>query len=198
MGIGRFVRWKGFDYLLDAFAHASTAHPELRLALVGDGDLRGELTERARSLGIADVVTFTGMVARDRMPAYLGAADIVTVPSIHYDGYVDGLPNVALEALATGSALVATRVGGFRSWCARAKTASSSTRRCAGALAGAIAQLAADTDLRERIGENGRRHIAESRTWEDVAARFESVFELACRAERSWLRPAPGDRTIDD
>ena len=198
MGIGRFVRWKGFDYLLDAFARARATHPELRLALVGDGDLRTELQEQARSLGVADDITFTGMVERNRMPAYLGAADIVTVPSIHYDGYVDGLPNVALEALATGKALIATKVGGLPELVRSGENGVLVEEQDAAALAGAIAQLAADADYRTRIGENGRRHMAESRTWDDVAARFESVFEVALErhGRGTRKRPATSSSTI--
>jgi glycosyltransferase involved in cell wall biosynthesis len=176
MGIGRFVRWKGFDYLLDAFARARSRHDELTLVLVGDGDLRDELVARAGSLGIADDVRFTGMVARDRMPAHLGAADIVVVPSIHYDGYVDGLPNVALESLAVGKPLVATRVGGLPELVAPGENGLLVEEKDAASLADAIDALAADADLRTRLGSTGRRQIAESRTWDDVAARFESIF----------------------
>ncbi len=181
MGIGRFVRWKGFDYLLDAFARARASQRSLRLVLVGDGDIRSELETRARSLGIANDVRFTGMVERDRMPAHLGAADIVAVPSIHFDGYVDGLPNVALEALAAGKALVATRVGGLPELVDSNRNGLLVDEKDATALADAITALAADAALRERLGTTGQAEVAASRTWGGVAERFESIFEGAVR-----------------
>jgi glycosyltransferase involved in cell wall biosynthesis len=176
-GIGRFVHWKGFEYLIDAFAKSSTALPQLRLVFIGDGDLRQSLQTRARSLGVGDTVTFAGMAARDEMPAYLAAADIVVVPSIHYEGYVDGLPNVALEAMAAGKPLVATRVGGLPQLVQSGENGLLVDERDSDALADAIAMLARDPDLRSRLGENGRMLIRDSMNWDVVAERFEAVYD---------------------
>ena len=190
MGIGRFVRWKGFDYLLDAFARARAANATLRLVLVGDGDVHEELAKQAVSLGIDADIRFAGMVDRDRIPVYLGAADIVTVPSVHYDGYVDGLPNVALEALAAGKPLVASRVGGLPEFVRSGDNGILVEEKDASALADAIGALAADRELRARLGTTGREQVAASRTWDDVAARFESIFQAAVNR----VAPAPGRR----
>ena len=91
----------------------SPSVPQLRLVLVGDGDLRAELEARVRALGVADSVVLTGAADRSEIPVYMAAADIVAVPSVRFGGYVDGLPNVALEAMAAGKPLVASRVGGL-------------------------------------------------------------------------------------
>ena len=104
VGIGRLIPVKGFDYLVQAVATASKADPRLRLVLVGDGSEHASLSEHAASLGMTERVSVVGAVDHDRIPAYLAAADIVAVPSVHHDGYVDGLPNVALEAMACGTA----------------------------------------------------------------------------------------------
>ena len=177
--IGRFVHWKGFDYLLDAFAKARSSQPKLRLVFVGDGDLRDELARQAQLLGVSDAVVFTGMVQRSDMPSYLAAADIVAVPSIHYDGYVDGLPNVALEALAAGKALVATRVGGLPELVKPHENGLLVEEKDSSALADALVSLAADPELRRRLGTAGREHMAAERTWDDVAERLEGVYERA-------------------
>lgn len=179
--IGRFVHWKGFDYLIEAFAKASFALPQMRLVFVGDGDLREDLEARTRSLGVSQTVTFAGMASRNEMPGYLAAADIVVVPSIHYDGYVDGLPNVALEAMAAGKPLVATRVGGLPQLVQSGENGLLVDERDSDALADAIATLARDPDLRSRLGENGRTLIRDSMNWDVVAERFESVYERVVR-----------------
>jgi glycosyltransferase involved in cell wall biosynthesis len=178
-GVGRFVHWKGFEYLIDAFAESSAALPQLRLVFVGDGDLRHSLQARAHSLGVGDAVTFAGMAARDEMPEYLAAADIVVVPSIHYDGYVDGLPNVALEAMTAGKPLIATRVGGLAQLVQSGENGLLVEEQDSGALADAIVALARDPDLRARLGENGRTLIRDSMNWDVVAERFETVYERA-------------------
>lgn len=181
--IGRFVHWKGFDCLIEAFAKASFVLPHMRLVFVGDGDLREDLEARAKSLGVSQKVTFAGMASRHEMPGYLTAADIVVVPSIHYDGYVDGLPNVALEAMAAGKPLVATRVGGLPQLVQSGENGLLVDERDPDALADAIVMLARDPDLRGRLGENGRTLIRDSMNWDVVAERFESVYERVTRGQ---------------
>jgi len=178
-GIGRLIPVKGFDYLVEAHARAAATHPDLRLVLVGDGDARAELTERARALGVADTVTFAGTATRDEVSAYLAASDLVVVPSVHYGGYVDGLPNVALEAMAAGKPLVATRVGGLPDLVRPGENGLLVDERDVDALAEAIVTLARDRELRTRMGDSGRALIRDSMSWDDVAERFESVFERA-------------------
>jgi glycosyltransferase involved in cell wall biosynthesis len=191
-GIGRFVHWKGFNFLVEAFAKAARTVPELRLVFVGDGDLRDALGAHARSLGVVENVTFVGLVTREEMPAYLAATDIVAVPSIHYDGYVDGLPNVALEAMGAGKALVASRVGGLPQLVRSGENGLLVEEQDADALAEAIVTLARDPELRQRLGSHGRRVISESMTWDDVATRFEAVYKDARKSQRVAPRRPTG------
>ena len=99
--VGRFVRKKGFEYLIDATARLATSRPRLVTVLAGAGDLDGDLRERARALGVGDRVRFPGLLPHDDVAGYLSAADVVAVPSVRDDaGNVDGLPNVVMEALS--------------------------------------------------------------------------------------------------
>jgi glycosyltransferase involved in cell wall biosynthesis len=110
-GAGRLVRKKGFEFLIDAVRDLRSIFPSIRLLLAGDGDLREELEARAAPLGTS--VTFLGNQNQDRVGQLAAAADVVVVPSVHdVEGNVDGLPNFALEAMATATPLVATTAGG--------------------------------------------------------------------------------------
>jgi glycosyltransferase involved in cell wall biosynthesis len=175
-GIGRFVRWKGFDFLLDAFARAREDVPGLRLVLVGDGDLRDELESQARSLGVFEMVAFVGMASRDEIPAHLGAADVVAVPSVRHSGYVDGLPNVALEALAAGKPLVASDAGGLPDLVKSGENGLLVPEKDSSALAQALVTLARDAELRARLGANGRTEILGERSWDAVGRRFDEIY----------------------
>lgn len=177
--IGRFVRWKGFDHLIAATATAMAVQPTLHLVFVGDGDLRGELVAQVHALGVADKVHFAGMVERKALPGLLAASDIVAVPSVHYDGYVDGLPNVALEAMAAGKPLIATRVGGLPDLVRHDETGLLVEEQDADALAEAIAALARDPERRVRLGTAAQDEIRERRSWAVVAQRFVDVYENA-------------------
>lgn len=103
--VGRLDPVKNQEALLDAFAALHARHPWLRLAVVGDGPLRGSLQAKAASLGIEKVVTFTG--TRSDMPDVMRSFDVFVLPSIN-----EGISNTILEAMATGLPVVAGRVGG--------------------------------------------------------------------------------------
>ncbi|HSI97256.1 MAG TPA: glycosyltransferase, partial [Gaiellaceae bacterium] len=156
LGIGRFVHWKGFDDLIEAVALARSTSPEIRLVFVGDGDLREDLRTRVRGAGLDQHVSFVGMASREEVPEYLAAADVVAVPSVHYGGYVDGLPNVALEAMAAARPVVATRVGGLPQVVRDGENGLLVDERDPVGLARAIEALAADGELRRKMGESGR------------------------------------------
>jgi glycosyltransferase involved in cell wall biosynthesis len=179
LGIGRLIGAKGFDVLIDAVAEARRETENVRLVFAGDGDLREPLTQRVRDVQLEESVTFAGTVLRDEIPAYLAAADIVAVPSVHHEGYVDGLPNVALEAMAAGKPIVATRVGGLPQVVHDGENGLLVEERDAAGLAQAIATLSRNPSLRERMGQSGRALIRSSLNWNTVAERFVSVYERA-------------------
>ena len=111
--VGRFAPLKGIDRLLEAIAHLRH-YQGLRLLIIGgDGyssEESQELKQLCRNLGIQDSVTFVGRIEQDILPPYYSAADVLVVPS-HYESF--GL--VALESLASGTPVVATRVGAMES-----------------------------------------------------------------------------------
>jgi phosphatidyl-myo-inositol dimannoside synthase len=182
VGVGRLIPVKGFAVLVAAHAEALLAVPHLRLVLVGDGDLRGSLEERARALGVSDTVVFAGAAERSEVPAYMAAADVVAVPSIRYGGYVDGLPNVALEAMAAGRPLVASDVGGLPELVREGENGLLVPEQDPHALARALVTLAGDAALRVRLGASGRAEIREERSWDAVGRRFVEVYERAIAA----------------
>jgi glycosyltransferase involved in cell wall biosynthesis len=176
---GRLVRKKGFEYLIDALPMID-AHPNAQLAIAGAGDLDAELRERARTAGIAERVHFLGDLPQDTVGAWFAAADVAVVPSVRDDsGNVDGLPNTVLEALASGTPLVATSAGGIASVITDGATGAIVAERDARALAAAIAALLDDPERRVRLGRAGRAAVAAGFGWESAAARFESAYDRA-------------------
>lgn len=178
-GVGRLIPVKGFEFLLEAHAAARRDDARLRLVLVGDGDGRASLERRVRELGVEDTVALVGPVNREEVPVYMAAADIVAVPSIHLDGFVDGLPNVALEAMAAGTALVGSSVGGIPELVRDGENGLLVPQRDDAALAGALRRLAADPELRARLGTAGRNDVRSDRSWEEVGRRFVELYERA-------------------
>jgi glycosyltransferase involved in cell wall biosynthesis len=104
--VTRFYTSKGMCYLINAFAKVRAAIPNARLLLVGDGPLAAELRRQASALELGDSVIFAGF--RHDAPAHLPLFTIAAVPSLE-----EGIGNVAIEAIAAGVPVVASRTGGL-------------------------------------------------------------------------------------
>jgi glycosyltransferase involved in cell wall biosynthesis len=105
--IGRFEPIKGYALLLEACAGLGARGVDWRLELIGDGPLRGALERQARDLGIEPRVRFAGAVAPDDLPSLLERSHLLVVSS-----FMEGLPIVLMEAMASGLPVVSTRVAG--------------------------------------------------------------------------------------
>ncbi|HEX6386902.1 MAG TPA: glycosyltransferase [Anaerolineae bacterium] len=145
ISIGRLAEEKNWRTLIAAAQVVMERHPDVRLAILGDGDEREELEKYSRKLEIADRVEFVGKVPFDDVPRYLRAADIFCFASITetqglvtMEAMAAGLPVVAVGASGT-SDIVENGVDGLL-------TANDSQ-----ALAEAIERLVRDDDLRQRF-----------------------------------------------
>jgi len=154
LGVGRLVAKKGFDVLVSAVAHLPIP---CRLNIVGEGPERSRLAGLIEWLGLTGSVTLCGSRSHTELPHDYAGADIVVVPSIVDEtGDRDGLPNVVLEAMASGRPVVASDVGAMRSAVVNGATGALVPPGDALALAAAIERLAGVPDLRKRMGRSGR------------------------------------------
>lgn len=106
--IGRLSGEKGHLILLDAFARLARSHPEARLILAGDGDLRPLIEQRIAALGLADMVRITGWISSSEVQALLEQSTIVVQPSL-----MEGLPVVIMEAMAQHRPVISTYIAGI-------------------------------------------------------------------------------------
>jgi glycosyltransferase involved in cell wall biosynthesis len=178
LALGRLVRKKGFEYLIDAAAALKSQDGRLRVAIAGDGDLEHELRSRAETAGVGDVVQFLGVVPHHEVPALLAAADIAVAPSVHDSaGNVDGLPNTVMEIMASGTPLVATPVGGIGAVATEGVTARLVPERDSRALANAIGGLIRDRSMAVTLGRQARDLVSTRHSWARVAEDFEAIYQ---------------------
>ena len=191
--VGRLVRKKGFEYLLDAAAKLNRPDRKVRkfgkfaIVIAGKGDLGSELERRADALRVHDDtnVDLVGNVERAALPGYFAMADIVAVPSVRdAAGNVDGLPNVLLEAMASGSAIVASDVAGIPQAIRDGRDGLLVAEKDPEALANALASLAQSKKRRDALGASARKRAVETFNWNLVGERFESVFRSVAEARR--------------
>jgi D-inositol-3-phosphate glycosyltransferase len=166
LAVGRIEPLKGFDILVRAVAEM-TERERTQLILVG-GDERAN-AERQRLLavaaeaGVADRVQLVGAVPHERLALYYCAADVLAVPSF-YESF--GL--VAVEAMACGVPVVASRVGGLTSTVADGRTGYLIPWRCPGPFAEKLDLLLENKALRDALGANAHRAM-QAYSWRAVA-----------------------------
>ena len=170
LGFTGFMReWHGLDNVIDLFADLN---PDLapHLLIVGDGPARLQLEVRANRLGVADKVTFTGLIGRDAVADYVAAFDIALQPAVR--PYAS--PLKLFEYMALGCAIIAPRTPNIEEVLSDGKTAFLFDPECRKSFVAALEQLCRDARLRERIGAAAREAITEKGfTWENNARRVE-------------------------
>jgi len=178
--VGRLDPLKGLDTLLRAMCKLKQQEPELSkdlcLVIIG-GDVDKDSAEWDDELecldklkdevGISELVTFLGSRAQNDLPYYYSAAEVCIVPS-HYESF--GL--VALEAMACGTPVIASRVGGLQHTIEDGVTGFLVPAGDPEALAAKLRQIL----LREQLAMNARRK-AQAYTWHSVADRIISLYE---------------------
>jgi len=197
--VGRMEPLKGMDALIRALALLrSQGHAwsdELRVLLVG-GDPEGlphewnaeqrRLDALRHELGVAQQVRFVGAQPQELLPAYFAAADLVAVPS-HYESF--GM--VALEALASGAAVLASNAGGLALTIEDGRSGLLFPPDDHAALAAQVARLFDDPAFADELRAGARRRAAEY-GWGSVARRITAIYaEIVSQreAERAALRP---------
>ncbi|GJD92270.1 D-inositol-3-phosphate glycosyltransferase [Methylobacterium hispanicum] len=157
--VGRMVAKKGHDDLLDALA-TLPAGLHWRLALIGGGEIRAATEARAAALGLADRVAFRGALAQPAVIAAMREADLFVLPTKPAPGGDrDGLPNVLMEAASQDLPILATAFAGTPEFIASGTHGLLVPPGDPAALAGALARLARDPDLRRRLAGAARARL---------------------------------------
>ena len=185
VGIGRLVAKKGFRHLVQAAALLRSQGMPVRLVLGGAGDLAESLADQVRAERCESSVSLVGNVPHDEVGGLLGAADVVAVPSVRDErGNVDGLPNVLLEAMAAGRAIVASRVGGIPDVIEPERNGLLVPPGDPAALAAALRRLRDDRELRSRLADGARRTAAD-RSWTSYGDRLIRGYERVLAVARA-------------
>lgn len=171
--IGNIVPYKGPDVLVNAMSRIVKAETDVELVFVGKGVMREELEMLSKKLGVEKNVKFTGFVEDGLKPLYYKAADVFCLPSTMS---TESFGIVNLEAMACGIPIVASKIGGIPSVVKDRENGLLVPPRNSEALADAIIYLLENEDVREKMGENGRKKVV-NYSWERIAEETEKVYE---------------------
>ena len=179
--IGRMTAVKRTDDVLVAFKRLRDSGVDAMLCMVGDGPDRVQLERRAHDLGIMRHVLFLGY--QEEVASFYAAFDTLVLPSSN-----EGTPVSAIEALAAGRPVVATRVGGVPDVVRDGEDGFLVETGETNELAERLERLARDPELRERMGRQGRERVlpryAVERLVEDIDELYRSLLNAASVRKR--------------
>lgn len=184
LSVGSLTLQKDFGNLLAAASIVVREHPNARFAVVGDGPEEARLRARCSELGLDGRVTF--MKRRTDVPDLLRAADAFVLSSAW-----EGLPITVLEAMAAGVPCVATRAGGVDEVLEDGVSGLVVEAGDPGALAGAIARVATDAALRERLAARARVVFDGRCGAKGMARQTEALYELAANGRADLAAAGP-------
>ncbi len=166
--IGRLEPWKGVSYLPQVIREVSTSLPGTKLLVIGDGSQRDSLVAQSKNLPIE----FMGRMPHKDIANIFRKIDVLILPSL-----LEGVPNVCLEAFASGVPVVAFNVGGVKEIVKNSETGFLIQPRDLSEFTKKVILLLKDPDLRKRMARAGRYLIEKYYTWEVTIPKIISVFK---------------------
>jgi glycosyltransferase involved in cell wall biosynthesis len=155
LAAGRLTTQKGFFYLIKAMVFLKRIRNDFHLLIAGDGDQYQQLAVQIRATDVSDAVTLIGHI--EDITPYLRECDLVVLSSLY-----EGMPNIVLEAMAAGKAVVATDVHGVREVVQHEKTGLLVPPKNSDALMKAIHHLLDNPQEREMYGKAGKKRVKEN------------------------------------
>ncbi|MCH8313261.1 MAG: glycosyltransferase [Nitrospinae bacterium] len=173
LAVGRFAEKKGFRYLIQAMPEILKKRPLAKLVIVGFGPQEEELKRLIADLNLQASVLLPGCKAGDELAEYFATADIFIGPSVITDnGDTEGQGVVFLEAMASGTTVIASDVGGIKDIVRNMETGLLIPPNNPGAIAEKTMLLMDNQELRNKLAMNGRRLAESEYSWEKTAQRF--------------------------
>lgn len=177
--VGRFDKRKGIETLVRAVGRSQLrGDANLKLIIGGgsrpgksDGIERDRIEKIVAELGISNITTFAGRIDDELLPAYYTAADVCVVPS-HYEPF--GL--VAIEAMASGTPVIASNVGGLQFTVVPEETGLLAPPKNEAAFAEAIDRILSNPDWRNQLGKGARARVENKFSWDGVAYQLSDLY----------------------
>ena len=177
LAVGRFAEKKGFRYLIQAMPEILKERPQAKLLMIGFGPLEEELKRLIVELRLEQSILLPGSRTGEELAEFFATADIFIGPSVVTEsGDTEGQGVVFLEAMASGTAVIASDVGGIKDIVRDRETGLLVPQKDPKAIAEKILTLCKNEDLKNTLEENGRGLVEEKYTWSTIAAQFLDMY----------------------
>jgi len=169
--VGRLVPQKGIEYFIRAIPSIARRYPEAKFIIVGEGWSRDILEEEAHASGQNRKIQFTGFASDQEVINLMTSADVLVVPSIY-----EPFGIVALEGMATGVPVVASKVGGLSEVIEHDRTGLFVYPKNPESIAWGIDSVLSDPDHAKWLTENAKEKLHKAYSWEAVAMKTVDVY----------------------
>lgn len=184
--IGRLIYDKGIYELAEAFKIIAKRYYDIDLILIGEEIEKEKLVVKFRDYRILNRVIFKGLVPYRDVAKYMGVSNLLVLPT-----WAEGLPNVVMEAMATGLPVVATDVGGIPEILENEVTGLSVPAKNVEKLTEAIIRMIEDRELRERCIKNAKKLIYENF---DVRKNVNKLYEILQEVKDNYFSRASHEK----
>ena len=174
LAVGRLVHIKGYDVLIEAMKEAAVEIPNLVAVIVGEGEIREELTRQIEATGLNGRIILPGYFPRERILSALDSCDIFAMPSRY-----EGTPIALLEAGSLACPIIASNAGGMPELVSHEEHALLVPPENPHALSQALIRLAKDRALAKRLGENAQMRVREKFSLENQVTATMNAYQKA-------------------
>jgi glycosyltransferase involved in cell wall biosynthesis len=183
--LGRMVEKKGFNVLVRSMPEVLAKLPDCQLVIGGEGPLRRKLQMKVKALGLDESIHFPGKIAWNDVPDFLANMNLFVLPSITDPyGNVDGLPTVLLEAMSSGTPVIASEVGGVNLVIEHGKTGVLVPPGDPIKLGKEIINLIENPYIADAIAISARESVEASLSWKTISEQFSDIFETIFKEYR--------------
>jgi PEP-CTERM/exosortase A-associated glycosyltransferase len=179
--IGSFFRYEGLDLLVKAMIRLSSQFPDVRLLLVGDGEVTTQLKKIAADSGIIEKIVFSGRVPHQKVHEYYRLCDIMVLPRVDSRETRLVTPLKPLEIMAMAKPLIASNIGGHRELMVDGVNGILFKAEDVDALAEACGHLIVNRDAREDLGRRARKWVESERDWNVLIERYVDLYKQLTR-----------------
>jgi len=178
LSVGRLVDKKGIKYLIMAMEDVIKVFSNAKLIIGGSGPEKEKLENLSASLGLKDNVFFVGFIENSDLPKYYASSDIFVLPSIETKGGdTEGLGVVLLEAMACGTSVIGSDIGGIIDIIKNGETGFLTQPENPDDIAEKIIELLSNRKMGQMVSGTGLGTVQEKFSWDVVTKQFVKIYE---------------------
>ena len=169
--VSRLFPLKGYEYFLPVAYSIAKICPDVHFLIVGDGSLRQWMDEKIARIGMTDKFHFAGLVPPGEVYRYIALMDILIHLSLR-----EGLPRCVVQALASGKPAIGFKLDGTPEVVIDGKTGYCAPAKDVKTVMASAVHILSDSELAQKMGENGKKMVAEKFNWHKMADILEEEY----------------------